>query len=211
MGTLGATPEAAPHTGELFLRLAEALQAVNAATSPLVSDLSPSPALSMAASGAASSSSAAATTSPAVEESGAATVTAGRGISVAQGLANASVEGEGQSAVLPMEVLALEPPASVTEEEGEQGPGAPKEDAAAVIAGRDSEAERKVLEGGGEAPPMPSSTNVVGTASASEVEQHLDHVLEALVRARGIAMPRSRCVDSSGMLVFFFFYSCLFF
>ena len=157
--TAAATP-AAPRTGELLVRLAEALNAVDGATpSPVAggSGGAPPRRLALAA--------AAALASPETPPDEAGASRAG-GSEEAAGAAAAGGRGEerqGGSVAptpsSPMKDLVLEPPALP---------------AAAAVAGG---------AGGG--------TAAVGSGGEA---QYLDHVLEALVRARGIVLPRVRSV-----------------
>lgn len=139
-----ATP--APRTGELLVRLAESLHAVDTAPSPV------------AGGGAGGAAVAAASPETPPGEAGVDGGASGAGGSGdAGGAGGGGGEGEGggeerQAPSSPMKDLVLEPPAL-------------------AVAG-------------------------VGPVSAAVVEeQYLDHVLEALVRARGIVLPRVRSVD----------------
>ena len=105
--------------------------------------------------------------------------------------------------VAPMEDLVLEPPALAAAERAEEAAAAMAAMAAGVVergAGRrrGTAAEEENEEGKG-APSTAAAAVVAATAAAdsaraSEAQQHFDHVLEALVRARGIVLPRSRSV-----------------
>lgn len=169
-----APAAAAPRTGDLLLRLAEALLAVNTSTlpcPPLSGDGAPSPGREKRAASAAM----------------AAAATAAAAAAAASG--SGSVDGgerEGEDA--PMEDLVVAPAvlAAVREEEiiWVKSGGHRADDGG--VEG-DSAAERETG----------------GVIALDGVEQHLDHVLEGLVRVRGLVMPRSRCGVSVWQIVAF--------
>lgn len=80
----------------------------------------------------------------------------------------------------PMKYLMLEPPAAAL--------------AGEPVAGED------VIVAPTPATPARGSFSSVPSGGSGGVEQHFDHVLEALVRARGLVMPRARCVRIWGSL-----------
>ena len=96
---------------------------------------------------------------------------------------NACEEKERQrDVVLTMDDLVLEPPALASEVSGDIVLASSEQ--SHVFANRKRSAHRKGSTGA-----------AMASGAATEVERHLDHVLEALVRARAIALPRSRLVS----------------
>lgn len=168
-----APPAEAPRTGDLLLRLAEALLAVNTSTlpcPPLSGDSAPSPRREKRAASAAMAAAAMAAVAAAAAASGSGSVDAG--------------EGEGEDA--PMEDLVVSPAvlAAVREEE-----------ITWVKRGGHCAGD-----GGVEGDPA-AERETGGVIALDGVEQHLDHVLEGLVRVRGLVMPRSRCGVSLWQIV----------
>lgn len=111
--------------------------------------------------------------------------------------ASSSVEAR-EGEVAPMEDLVLEPPALA---------------AGGGRVGREEGGGHR--SGDGDVEGGSAAGRETGSVVALDgVEQHLDHVLEALVRVRGLVMPRSRCVgcpcgrlcDVRPCLFFFFFF-----
>lgn len=162
-------------TGEFLLRLVEALQAVSdraasTVTQPRREDAKQKP----------SNTAEAATTSAAVvvevKEAG----------SRNDGCAEDAEEDEQREVVLTMEDLVLEPPALASGVSGHVVPTS--EEQSRVPADRKRCTERKGSTAG------TTVTTAAAGSAEPEVERHLDHVLEALVRAKAIAMPRSRFV-----------------
>ena len=105
-------------------------------------------------------------------------------------------EGRREVGVAPMEDLVLEPPALAAAGRAEEAAAAMATMAAGKGAGRKrgTAAAGDREEGKGAVSMAAEAAVVADSARASEEQQHLDHVLEALVRARGIVLPRSRCV-----------------
>lgn len=93
-------------------------------------------------------------------------------------------EDEQREVVLTMEDLVLEPPALASGVSGHVVPA--REEQSRVPADRKRGTERK-----GSTTGTTVTTAAAGSAEP-EVERHLDHVLEALVRAKAITLPRSR-------------------
>lgn len=164
-----------PRTGEFLLRLVEALQAVSdraasSMTQLRSEDSKRKPSNTAEAAEAATTS---ASVAAEVKEAG----------SRNDGCDEDAEEDEQREVVLTMEDLVLEPQALAS---GVSGHVPASEEQSRVLADRKRGAERKGSTAG-------TTVNTAAASSAEpEVERHLDHVLEALVRAKAIAMPRSR-------------------
>lgn len=210
----------APRSGELFLRLADALQALDATPSSLPSGRAgATAAAALSAPGLGSTAAVASPFSVAMTAATAAETEIAAAIDVdgpvgdnssavvvvddGGGRGAEGEEGRREVVVAPMEDLVLEPPALAAAGRAEEAAAA----MAAMAAGRGGGRKRGTAaeedgEGGKGAASMAaalsvaSATAAANSARASEEQQHLDHVLEALVRARGIVLPRSRCVCS---------------
>lgn len=205
------SPPATPRSGELLLCLAEALRAMDE-TPSLASERTAAPAVAApAALAAPPGTTATAEVAPTFADAVTAAVAAAAEMAAVDGDSPAVGDGnvvvvdgaegeEGQRrGVSPMEDLVLEPPALAA-----AAAGRAEEAAAAMAAMATGEVERGASRKRGadgdlveEEVAVEAAARVAADSAHAkkEQQQQLDHVLEALVRARGIVLPRSRWVS----------------